>query len=614
MQKLLESSALLVEFNTQTSELVITDKRIGKIWSQAPFPSNYKLGSMSSDGTTLKMELEGDIAFTMTVELENECELLYTITADSEAEISEIAFPPAIEAPDSKHYVLQTDSEGFLLPVDDCGYPLEQQPIFRCSGGPGMAWIGMVDDALEAGFMNIFETPFDADLKMQKLNDKICFQIVWLASLGKFAYERKMRTVFFDKGGYVAQCKRYRPYAWEKNGVKTLSERQKRFPAIDKMAGAVHIYIWNDARTKEFVEELKSCGIDKAMIIWNPNHTPYPEQDFTPAIKDAGYCTGGYQLFTDIHPHSEKREQSFKVRSHALTKFNRSFEYLTAKQKDGNTYVNQFGTFVCPLAVKPELFERLDRFHGEYPEETYFCDVYQANGLWECYDERHPLSREDWANNLMENLTLIEDRYNVFIGGEFGADYGAAHGLYAHGMMTLQRTWFDSITTIPGSIYYLGGWSPNYAPEIVTGSRTAPEIYHKYSINAYTRIPLYELVYHDAVVTSWRWEDGNHHCPEIWWKKDLYNVLYGNSPLWSIDKHRFEAFKTTFIESYKNVLPWVNKVCYDEMVSHRFITEDHLVQESVFSSGRSVIVNFGDNDYTHEGVTIKRRGYITLGD
>ena len=89
-----------------------------------------------------------------------------------------------------------------------------------------------------------------------------------------------------------------------------------------------------------------------------------------------------------------------------------------------------------------------------------------------------------------------------------------------------------------------------------------------------------------------RWEDGNQHTPEIWWKKDLFNILYGSAPLWNLDRERWEAYKNTFIESYKRVCPWLQQIGYDEMVSHRFVTEDHKVQESVFSSGKKVVVNF----------------------
>lgn len=106
-----------------------------------------------------------------------------------------------------------------------------------------MAWLGMVDGALESGFMTIYETPYDAEVLLEKKDGLICFSTVWLGSLGKFSYDRRIRTIFFDRGGYVAQCKRYRRYSWEKNCVTTLKSRLDRFPSMEKMLGAVHVYV-----------------------------------------------------------------------------------------------------------------------------------------------------------------------------------------------------------------------------------------------------------------------------------------------------------------------------------------------------------------------------------
>jgi hypothetical protein len=82
--------------------------------------------------------------------------------------------------------------------------------------------------------------------------------------------------------------------------------------------------------------------------------------------------------------------------------------------------------------------------------------------------------------------------------------------------------------------------------------------------------------------------------------------------MWSLDKNRWDAYKYTFIQSYKNVCPWLQKVGYDELLSHRFVTEDHKVQATEFSSGKKVVVNFGDIDYEFNGQLIKAKGCIFL--
>lgn len=603
---ILESKSLCVEFEEEGQRFIITDKRIKKVWKQAPFPDFIELAEIETGpvGGEINFHFTGVVPLRLTVALEHDSELLWTLSASPDTPFEALAFPPAILPPDEKHYILETDSEGLLLPVDDCGYPLEQQPIFRCSGGPGMAWLGMVDGALESGFMTIYETPYDAEVLLEKKDGLICFSTVWLSSLGKFSYNRRIRTVFFESGGYVAQCKRYRRYAWEKNRVTSLKSKLDRFPSMEKMLGAVHVYVWDDGRKKELLEEMKESGIEKALILWNPNHLPYPDHDFTSAVKALGYGIGNQELFTDIHPDSPERLERKKQIPLLLNCYPGKFEFLTAKTKNGGTYSNQFGTYVCPAAIREEMKKRIDMTLAHYPQETLFLDVYQANGLYECYDDRHPLTREGYANAILDNMRWIEDTYEIYLGSEFGADFAAGHGTYVYGMMTLQRTWFNSEATVPGSIYYIGDWKNDRRPSIMLSSRTAAPDYHKYSINEYTRVPLYELVYHDAVVTSWRWEDCNHHYPEIWWKKDLFNMLYGNVPLWSIDQSCFTSYKNTFVKSYQKVLPWVGSVCFDEMTDHRFLSDDHKVQQTVFSSGKSIIVNFGSQDYICKGERI----------
>lgn len=609
----IQNEWLLVSYEEASRQLIIEDRRIGKTWKQAPFPREHTPEAAIEGENSLRFSFASPIPMTMTVSLEPAAELTYTLHAGADQPTEDLAFPPAILPPNREHYILQTDSDGLLLPVDGCGYPLEQQPIFRCSGGPCMAWMGMTDYALEAGYMAIFETPYDADVLLKKENGLIDFGVVWKSSLGKFAYDRKLRLVFFDQGGYVAQCKRYRPYGWEKNGVRSLLEKAERFPKAEKAFGAVQIHLWEEGRTAEFLEELKESGIEKAMVIWNSNHLPYPDRAFDEAAVRLGYALSRYELFTDTQPDTPWRMERYQKIPLLLSYYPGQLDNITLMDKDGGKYVNQFGTIVCPVGVREVMDQRLQKALKDHSQETYFVDVYLANGSFECYDPRHPLTREGYVDAMMENLRYIEDRYGAYVGSEFGAEYGLSTCLYVQGMTTLQRTWWeDPRPTAPGSIYYIGDWRNNSCPSIVVGTRTATDTYLKYGINEYTRVPLYELVYHDAVMATWRWEDCNHHYPEIWWKKDLLNILYGSTPIWSFDREHFRKYKTTFQESYKKVMPWLGQIVTDELVCHRFITEDHKVQRSDFSSGKSVVVNFGNSDYLYEGKTVPARGYVIL--
>ena len=590
----MEASSLCVRYLENARQIAVFDKRNGKQWIHAPFSDSLGEVTFSASSGFLRFSFKALPGVELLIFQDRDAELVYTLHGDTALPIDEIALPPAIVPPDDDCFILQTDSEGMLLPVNDTGYPLSKEPVFRCSGGPCMAWMGMVDREIRSGFMQIYETPYDACVELKKNDGRIGFFPVWQSSMGKFGYDRKVRFVFFSDGGYVAQCKRYREFSWPFFKAVSLRDKVAAFPEMDKMMGAVHMYVWDNARTAAFLEDLKASGVERAMLLWDPNHPPYPDEAYVAAAKKLGFAAGNYTLFTDTHPDQPIHAERLKQLPLLGNIYPGRFDEITAKTKTGGTYSNVFGNFVCPAAIRSEIIKRIDQMCAQYRDETFFLDVYMANGLYECYDPRHPLTREGYAKAMLDNMRYIRDTYGAYSGSEFGADYGVGEAAYVHGMMTLQRTWFDSITTIPGSIYYTGDWYDPARPSSMLGIRTASPDYHRYSLNAYLRVPLYELVYHDAVVTSWRWEDCNYHNPEIWWKKDLFNMLYGSAPLWSLDHDRFHEFKTTFRSSYEKIIPWLRLICYDELISHRFVTPDHLVQESIFSSGRKILVNFGD--------------------
>jgi len=613
---ILSDKNLEVRFDDQTASLAVTDKRCHKVWEQSSINDQFEVKNIVQKGNALQFQLSGKTILDVEIELTASSSLDFKISGDTKMVFNEITYPAAFKTPDKSHYILETDGEGLLLAADDTEYPLGGGVTYFCGGGLSMAWMGVTDSEFKTGYMAILETPYDAALRTIRVDGLITFSPVWLPSMQHFGYSRKVSYHFFNEGGYVAQCKKYRDFIWPKNQVTSLKEKQKRFPAMGKMIGGIHIYVWDDARNVEFAKELKNSGIEKALFLWDANHTPYPESNFDENLKKLGYATGGYELFTDL----KSRDTAFYEMDtkgpmrFAHTVYPGKFNELAARKSDGLTYFNQYGHTSCPVAIRPEIYRKVDSKLKEYKHETFFLDVYQANGLFECYSEEHPLTREQFAQAVVENHRIMEDKYNQYLGGEWGAEYVNAHVAYVHGMMTLQRTWWGSGIEKKGTIYYTGDWRSNPRPTQMIGTRVANDKYLKYSINHSTRVPLYELVYHDAVVTSWRWEDGNHHTPEIWWKKDLFNILYGTAPLWNLDRNRWEEYKYTFIESYKNVVPALNQVARDEMVSHRFVSSDRTVQETVFSSGKKVIVNFGESDFKYDENVIKAKSHLVVSN
>jgi len=132
-------------------------------------------------------------------------------------------------------------------------------------------------------------------------------------------------------------------------------------------------------------------------------------------------------------------------------------------------------------------------------------------------------------------------------------------------------------------------------------------------------LPLFELVYHDAVVSTFWWNDLlPSRVPEQWARVDLLNMLYGTVPVWILTGWYAEEFfylnLDRFIQSYNNVCRWAQVAGYDEMTDHQLLTPDGDVQRSSFSSGYTITVNFAATPHRLRGGTeLPGSSYLITG-
>jgi len=203
------------------------------------------------------------------------------------------------------------------------------------------------------------------------------------------------------------------------------------------------------------------------------------------------------------------------------------------------------------------------------------------------------MTRSDSKKYKMDLLKYVSQDCGQVTGCETGHDAAVPFVDYFEGMMSL---------------------GPYRVPD--AGRRMSqiwtnvPEPVAKFQLGHRYRLPLWELVYHDCVVAQWYWGDYNNKLPSLWDKRDLFNVLYGVPPMFMFDRKLWETEKARFIQSYTNTCPHVRQVGYQEMTSHRYLTPDRSVQQTVFANGVTVTVNFGAQPYSLSNrISIPPLGY-----
>jgi hypothetical protein len=448
-----------------------------------------------------------------------------------------------------------------------------------------MAFWGATDG--KAGHMAILETSDDAAIDIRRHDGLLAVAPVWDAQKGRFGYERRLRYVFFDRGGHVAMCKRYRAHAKKVGKLKTLAEKRKAVPAVDLLVGAVNVWCW-DRNPLAMVKEMQAAGIER--ILWSNRG----RGDSIRAMNELpGVLTSRYDIYQDVmdpanfkhlrgvHPDWPTEAWPKGLMTDWQGAWRRGWR---VRGKDGNMY--PCGVLCDRLAPKYAVQRVAGDLKG-HPYRCRFIDTTTASPWRECYDPDHPQTRSDSRIWKMKLLEIMSGRFKLVTGCETGHDASVPYLHYFEGMLSLG----------PYRV-------PNAGRDMGRILDEVPERVAKFQLGHRYRLPLWELVYHDCVVAQWYWGDYNNKLPARWAKRDLFNALYGTPPMFMFRRDYWRKNKARFVRSYQTACPVARATGYSEMTDHRFLTPDRDVQQTTFADGTMVTVNFGDKPFAHGEVKL----------
>jgi len=504
-------------------------------------------------------------------------ELLVTINGDGA--MRPLAFPSPFATKPGDRLIVPMN-QGLGYPVDEEHTGLGRMHTY---GGHGlcMAFFGVVEDATGAGWMAILETPDDGAMDVRKgANGLWQAGVSWEPCKGEYGYERKMRFVFFEKGGHVAMCKRYREHAKRIGLLKTFTEKAKKNPNIDLLIGAANIWSW-DGKVK-MATEMQEAGMER--LLWSAGGTA---EEIQALNARPGILTGRYDIYQDImdpanfdvirHIHGDWVTEAFPhdINWAAPNVPRTGWEI---ERKDGTGMIPC--AVICDAKAIPYARKRIAEDLKAKPYRARFLDTTVAAPWFECWHPDHPMTRSDSKRWKMELLRLVSEEFGLVCGSETGHDASVPFCDYFEGMLSLGN-------------YRV----PDSGRRMSVVWDDVPDNVMKYQVGEKYRLPLWELVYHDCVVAQWYWGDYNNKLPKIWRKRDLFNALYGTPPMYMLTRKMWEEQKDRFVESYKTTAPVARATGYSEMTDHRILTPDRTVQQTEFANGTIVTVNFGTTPY-----------------
>jgi hypothetical protein len=536
-----------------------------------------------------------DLRLVLTMCLEGQDDELVSeaTVMEHDAVVRELNWPKEMEGREVDYTLIPSD-DGTLLPRN---WPKLYHPIHRAEGDHSviqshlietwaMSWWGFLKG--DAAMIVIVETPDDAAYTFSHPpGGPTAMGPSWRAQLGRFGYLRSVRMGFLLKGNYVDLCKRYRRYVMDSGLYVSLKDKIAHKPAVANLIGSPVIGIsvlhnikegaatydsknpQHNYRLTTFTQniqrlrDIKAKGFDHinaSLSGWlklgydrqTPDALPPSEaaggwagmKAFFDACEEIGFTCWVHDQYRDYYLDAPSWNPDFAVHEEDSirpptafpgTRFKNDWKdgYIPLMDHwDGGPQAILNSRFMLGHVVKnfQAMFD-----HGIHPEGSY-QDVFGYIPPDQDFNPNHPNTRTDSMNYRAGVFRWVKNNLGI-VGTEDGSD-----------------------------------WVIPYVDYVTSRKNRVPNNGNDANYEDAIQVPLYELVYHDAVVTTYPSDDPR-------------GLLHGSAP---------ESWRgnDTNIEQMKRMAALHKRVGLLEMTNHEFLDKDRTRERTTFADGTTVTVDW----------------------
>ena len=516
---------------------------------------------------------------------------------------------------------------GIMIPVAGEEDYSRRFPAYTTGSGYSMAMAGAVSNG--SAILLHWEDPYTEIVVDYTAEDvgagKVGSRLTMGLSLRQSA--NKVSILPLGEGGYVEIAKAYRSVARRRGLLKTLAEKAKDNPNVERFFGSADFkpfaYMpvapntrWNktDKTVVRFNFSFDECvrlaehfkndlGIERSLLVLNgwinggydnlhPDILPAAEimggneglADCSRRVKQLGWVFGLHDNYQDMYREAKSWDESYLIKN------------PDGSPREGGVWAGGRCWLICSR-VATELASRPQNVPGVVElckPDLYFSDTIFAAGLYECSDQNHPVTKKDDILYKQKLCDYMRGEVGMF-GSEEGREWGVPHADYFEGLMShktgyhVQRDRPDII--IPMFHLVFGDCIPIYTHQ---SDRPRPDDPDKILHHVlYAEMPVYYF--------------GEH----IYWSDPAqeYEIVDEEKALYS-QGGKFNRIDQFIKNTYEFLSPLHKLTATMPMTDHEFLSEDRMVERTVFGTDVEVIVNYGEKDYSVSDTVLAQWGFL----
>jgi hypothetical protein len=396
-------------------------------------------------------------------------------------------------------------------------------------------------------------------------------------------------------------------------GISTaLSRKDLQQPATDPQANCAALYTqfadflqpvndWGDGVSTTMVQKLADAGLDRLWLGAQGSAGLENHPAMVKAAKDKGYLVGFYDSYNSIHSPEAKKTWETAQFDEQL------YETGPIVKADGTKRpgFNKIGYLLSPLAARPAMEKRVTKSMHSTAANSFMMD---CDAFGECYDDYSPLHPATEADDMAarnDRMAWIVKTFHAVIGSEGGVWYSAPVIHFSHGMTTGVIGWGDKDMTDRKSPYFQGAYWPPDGPAILLKAVPLKDKYIKLDVDPRYRLPLYEIAFHDSVVSNEEAGSGTLKFSNVQGTRMLTELLYGTPPMYHLNQAQWEKQEGIITRQFAFFSPLHREIGLLPMTDFKWLSEDRAVQETVFGDHQvELVANFGSAEFTFQGQAI----------
>ncbi|MBR7629266.1 glycoside hydrolase [Aeromonas popoffii] len=355
---------------------------------------------------------------------------------------------------------------------------------------------------------------------------------------------------------------------------------------------------WGQGLSLPVVEALQQAGLRK-LWLGTPQWTAALQQgDALTAAQRLGYLVGSYDSYdTAIPPGSNDSWLTAQL----PVEIGKRCAILEANGKPKPGFGGE-GVYLNPGCTLPFAKSRMSELARTSGINSLFLDV---DGTAMASNDDNPAHQQGSQSMIADRnarMSWVGERLGLVLGSEDGNALTSKPLIFAHGIQSWGFGWEDAAMRQQAkSPYYLGKWWPDEAPQLFFQPARLKPRYLKTVFNPADRLPLYQAVFHDAVLNSHHWLLDNLKFPGIKEERALLGLLYNTPPLVNLSRSTLDSRLPELVRLDSQFAPLHEALWDKALVGFRWRDGVGRVQETRFSDGSRLVANFSQSTMILDG-------------